>query len=142
MAGQGKHIVVVGGGFLGSELAIALSKRGNDKGGIKVTQVFPESGNMGLVFPKYLMDWASKKIHKLGVVTIPNTQIDNAETKDSSVCLKLTNGSEILADHVVVAIGIDPNVELAKRAGLEIDEKRGGILVNAELEARTGVFVF
>ena len=41
----------------------------------------------------------------------------------------------------MVAIGLDPNVELAKTAGLEVDSKEGGFLVNAELEARRNVWV-
>ena len=43
-----KSIAIVGGGFLGSELACALGRRGRDSA-LRVTQVFPESGNMGKV---------------------------------------------------------------------------------------------
>jgi len=42
---------------------------------------------------------------------------------------------------VVVAVGLEANTELAEAAGLEIDETRGGFLVNAELEAATDVWV-
>jgi len=41
----------------------------------------------------------------------------------------------------VVAVGIEPNVELAKQAGLEIDRHRGGVQVNAELSAGTDIWV-
>ena len=44
-------------------------------------------------------------------------------------------------DHVVVAVGLEPNVDLARDAGLEISESHGGYLVNAELEARSNIFV-
>ncbi len=44
-------------------------------------------------------------------------------------------------DHVVVAVGLEPNVDLATSSGLEIDERNGGFLVNAELEARSNVYV-
>lgn len=49
--------------------------------------------------------------------------------------------SYINADHVVVAVGIEPNTELAKSAGLEIDPNQGGFLVNAELQARHNVWI-
>jgi len=44
-------------------------------------------------------------------------------------------------DHVVVAVGLTANTELAATSGLEVDEQRGGFLVNAELEARSNVWV-
>lgn len=44
-------------------------------------------------------------------------------------------------DHVVSAVGLEPNVELARTSGLEVDEVNGGFLVNAELEARSNIWV-
>lgn len=58
---QGKHIAIVGGGFLGSELAFALANASKKWGG-KVTQVFPEGGNLQKVLPEYLTKWTTKKI--------------------------------------------------------------------------------
>jgi programmed cell death 8 (apoptosis-inducing factor) len=46
-----------------------------------------------------------------------------------------------LADHVVVAVGLEPNVQLAKKSGFEIDQNLGGYLVNAELQARNGIWI-
>lgn len=44
-------------------------------------------------------------------------------------------------DHVVVAVGLEPNTDIAAASGLETDPQRGGFLVNAELEARSNVWV-
>ena len=55
--------------------------------------------------------------------------------------ITLGDNSQIDADHVLLAVGIEPNTQLAKKAGLEVDPVRGGILVNAELEARRNVYV-
>lgn len=44
-------------------------------------------------------------------------------------------------DHVVAAVGLEPNVELAKSAGLEVDSDFGGFRVNAELQARSNIWV-
>ena len=46
----------------------------------------------------------------------------------------------IVADHVVVAVGLDPNVQLASKSGFETDPILGGYVVNAELQARHGVW--
>ena len=53
----------------------------------------------------------------------------------------LDSGEVIEADHVVLALGAEPETDLAERAGLEVSRKDGGIVVNAELEARRDVFV-
>ncbi len=49
--------------------------------------------------------------------------------------------SYLTADHVVVAVGIEPNTDLAKSGGLEVDPDQGGFLVNAELQARHNIWV-
>ena len=48
---------------------------------------------------------------------------------------------QLSVDHLVVAVGLDPSTELAATSGLEVDDQRGGFLVNAELEARSNVWV-
>ncbi|KAG0199638.1 Apoptosis-inducing factor 1, mitochondrial [Mortierella sp. GBA30] len=134
-----KKIAIVGGGFLGSELAVAISHYGKDKN-VKVTQIFPEDGNMGLVFPRYLSKWTTSQVEQEGVLVKPNSRVASSKAVGDQVELTLENGEKIVADHVIVAVGIEANVELAKKAGLELDETRGGVVVNAELQARRNVY--
>ncbi|XP_033095726.1 apoptosis-inducing factor 1, mitochondrial-like [Anneissia japonica] len=136
-----KSIAIIGGGFLGSELACALGKRGKDSG-LKVVQFFPESGNMGRVLPEYLSNWTTNKVTKEGVDVIPDAFLKSAafDQATEQVVLKLSNGQKVSTDHVVVAVGLEPNVDLSKSAGLEIDDVHGGYRVNAELEARSNVW--
>eukprot|EP00842_Homolaphlyctis_polyrhiza_P003206 jgi/Hompol1/3887/HPOL_003383-RA len=133
-----KTVAIVGGGFLGSELSIALAKQAKD--GVKVVQVFPEDGNLSAVFPHYLTKWTTSKLRKAGVDVKPNFEISSVDLNDSKVTLKSRDGSVVEADYVVVAVGVSPNDELARASDLEIDLVRKGIIVNAELEARTNVF--
>ena len=56
-------IAVVGGGFLGSELACALGKRSKSTN-MRVVQTFPEPGNMGRVLPEYLSKWSMNKVQQ------------------------------------------------------------------------------
>jgi programmed cell death 8 (apoptosis-inducing factor) len=140
IARNGKHIVIIGGGFLGSETAIALANRAK-KENLKVTQIFQEEGNMALVFPKYLTHWTMGRIRKEGVDVWNKCQLASIKLKnDDQLTLTMKDGRQVDADHVILAVGIKPNTELAQKSGLEIDEKLGGILVNAELEARSNVF--
>ncbi|XP_035683029.1 apoptosis-inducing factor 1, mitochondrial-like isoform X5 [Branchiostoma floridae] len=133
-------IVVVGGGFLGSELTCALGKRSRDSS-LKVIQMFPEAGNMGKVLPEYLSQWTTAKVRGEGATVKPETFVKRARYSDGKVILKLNTGEEISTDHVVVAVGLEPNTELAKESGLEVDDTYGGFRVNAELEARSDIWV-
>lgn len=139
LAKKDTHIAVVGGGFLGSELAVALAHRAKTEN-LKVTQIFPEDGNMANVFPGYLTKWTTTRVRKLGVDVKEKSVVKSVSTKDGKTILELENGDSLAVDHVVVAIGIEPRVDLARDAGLEIDEKRSGVVVNAELEARRDVY--
>nr|XP_053656833.1 LOW QUALITY PROTEIN: apoptosis-inducing factor 1, mitochondrial-like [Cherax quadricarinatus] len=141
VAQQGKHITIIGGGFLGSELACALGYKLKATSG-SVTQIYPEAGNMGRVLPEYLSKWTTEKVKSEGIEIIPNSFVEEVKSaKDEKVKLKLNTGKEIVTDHVVVAVGLEPNVELAQSSGLEIDDTHGGFRVNAELEARSNLWV-
>nr|APA32591.1 mitochondrial apoptosis-inducing factor 1 [Apostichopus japonicus] len=137
-----KSVAIIGGGFLGSELACALGKRGKEIGA-KVTQFFPEAGNMGRVLPEYLSKWTTNKVESEGVDVITGVVLKSASlnTDSNQVALTLSNGAEVLADHVVVAVGLEPNTALSITSGLEVDDRLGGYRVNAELEARRDVWV-
>ncbi|XP_068702533.1 apoptosis-inducing factor 1, mitochondrial-like isoform X1 [Montipora foliosa] len=135
-----QSVVVVGGGFLGSELACALGHRGK-KTGMNIAQIFPEDGNMGKVLPKYLTEWTTNKVRKEGVNVIPNSTVEHVSYSNDKVHLRLNHGEELVADHVIVAVGLEPNVELSSDAGLEVDPVLGGFHVNSELEAKSNIWV-
>eukprot|EP00041_Stephanoeca_diplocostata_P018106 m.375667 g.375667 ORF g.375667 m.375667 type:complete len:700 (+) comp20922_c0_seq1:190-2289(+) len=136
-----KDIVVVGGGFLGSELAVAMAHHGK-QAGVNVTQVFPEHGNMAKVLPQYLSEWSTARVQDEGVTVVPNTRVTGVTAADANrVTVALSSGETLEADEVVVAVGIAPDTDLARKARLEIDAANGGVVVNAELEARTDVWV-
>merc|ERR1712060_961882 len=53
----------------------------------------------------------------------------------------LQNGEKVKTDHLVVAVGVEPDLQLARSSNLEIDPLHGGFKVNAELEARSNLWV-
>lgn len=142
LTNEAEHIVVIGGGFLGSELAVGLKTRGKNHN-LKVTQVFPENGLMGLVFPKELSDYATEKVRKdVGVEVLPSTTVKKYEQSNGKLKLTLSNGQVLdNVDQVVVSVGIHPDNALASRANLEVDSKNGGIVANTELSAASDVYV-
>ncbi|KAF7664193.1 hypothetical protein LDENG_00185270 [Lucifuga dentata] len=135
-----KSITIVGGGFLGSELACALGRRSADTG-LEVVQMFPERGNMGKVLPEYLSNWTTEKVKKEGVKILSEALMKSVTCKDDKLEILLKDGRLIKTDHIVAAVGLEPNVDLAKSAGLEVDSDFGGYRVNAELQARSNIWV-
>ncbi|XP_010141217.1 PREDICTED: apoptosis-inducing factor 1, mitochondrial-like, partial [Buceros rhinoceros silvestris] len=135
-----KSITIVGGGFLGSELAGALGRRARSRG-LEVIQLFPENGNMGKVLPEYLSNWTTEKVRREGVNVMPNAVVKSVSVSGKRLVIKLKDGRKVMTDLLVAAVGLEPNVELAKSAGLEVDSDFGGFRVNAELQARSNIWV-
>lgn len=139
IADGAKSVAIVGGGFLGSELACALARRGKAQK-MQVTQIFKENGNMGKVLPDYLCKWVTKKVKKQGVDVITNAEVEDVDLDKKQLVLSLSNGKKVKADQVIVAVGVEPNTQLAEASDLEVDKEEGGFVVNAELEARTNLY--
>ncbi|EPY75673.1 apoptosis-inducing factor 1, mitochondrial isoform 1 [Camelus ferus] len=135
-----KSITIIGGGFLGSELACALGRKARASG-TEVIQLFPEKGNMGKILPEYLSNWTMEKVRREGVEVLPNAIVQSVGVSGGKLLIKLKDGRKVETDHIVAAVGLEPNVELAKTGGLEIDSDFGGFRVNAELQARSNIWV-
>jgi NADPH-dependent 2,4-dienoyl-CoA reductase/sulfur reductase-like enzyme len=118
LAGDGVRIAVVGGGFIGSEIAAALATNGCD-----VTMLFPEDGIGARLFPSGLAAFVNDYYREKGVTVLPGELV---ETVDGAT-LTTKNGSTVEADAIVAGLGIEPATDLAESAGLEVDD---GILVD------------
>jgi 3-phenylpropionate/trans-cinnamate dioxygenase ferredoxin reductase subunit len=119
LADRGSRFVVIGGGFIGSEIAAALALNG-----CSVTMVFPEPGIGWRIFPAELSVGLSDHYRNRGVELLPGASVVGIE-RDR---VMLGDGRTLEADAVVAGIGIEPNVELAAEAGLPVEN---GIVVNA-----------
>jgi NADPH-dependent 2,4-dienoyl-CoA reductase/sulfur reductase-like enzyme len=122
----GSRAVVIGGGLIGSEVASSLRR-----GGAEVTIIdpapLPMAGVLGDGVASLLHDLHRRK--GVGVRVGSPTAIESGaiESSRDSVDVVLGDGERIPADFVVVGIGIIPNDELARSAGIEVDN---GILVD------------
>jgi len=126
LADDKEHFVVIGGGFIGSEIAAALTMV--DK---KVTIIFPEDAINGLVFPSGLANYLNDYYREKGVEVITNDTVTDIQKEGERIIVQTENGKTIETDGVVAGIGIQPNVELAEMAGIKVDN---GIVVNERLE--------
>ncbi|XP_013382231.1 apoptosis-inducing factor 1, mitochondrial-like [Lingula anatina] len=137
-----KSVAVIGGGFLGTELACGLGNRGKSSG-CKVVQLLMEEGHFGGLLPEEMSKHCIDLVTSEGVEVRPSCTVTGVQydKKENKVVLQLGNDEKVLVDHVVVAVGIQPNVELAESAELEVDPIRGGFMVNTEMEARSNLYV-
>jgi 3-phenylpropionate/trans-cinnamate dioxygenase ferredoxin reductase component len=119
LADRGSRFVVIGGGFIGSEIAAALAL--NE---CPVTMVFPEPGIAARIFPAELSTRLNDYFRNRGVELMPGASVAGIE-RDR---ITLGDGRTLEADAVVAGIGIEPNVELAAAAGLPVTN---GIVVDA-----------
>ncbi|MCK6539031.1 MAG: NAD(P)/FAD-dependent oxidoreductase [Anaerolineales bacterium] len=126
MADEKKHFVVIGGGFIGSEIAAALTMVGK-----KVTMVFLEDAISALVFPGDLAHFLNDYYREKGVEVISNDSVASVQRDGDRLVVHTGSGRRIETDGVVAGIGIRPNVTLAQEAGLKIEN---GIVVNERLE--------
>lgn len=135
-----KTVTIIGSGFLGSELACSIAKYGKNYG-LHVQQMYHEGGNLAKILPDYLAEHTTEKIKNYGVEVIPNVQVKEVSRDHDKLKLLLTDGKIVITDQVVVCAGCNANTELASVSGLEVDRNLGGFVVNAELEARTDIYV-
>lgn len=127
LADEGKTFVVIGGGFIGSEVAAALAMQGR-----KVTMLFPDEGIGSRLFPadlaRFLVDYYKEK----GVDVRTGEQVLGMTERGSQVFVETKRGAQIPVDAVIAGIGITPNTELAAAAGLAVE---GGIVVDDRLRS-------
>lgn len=136
-----ESVAIIGGGFLGSELACALARRAKiENPKLKVYQIYKEPGNMHKILPEYLSLWTTGKVANEGVEIISNSEVQDVKLEGKGVSLMLNDGKQISANKVILAVGVDPNTDLAETSGLEVEPHCGGYLVNAELEARSNLY--
>eukprot|EP00127_Corallochytrium_limacisporum_P004459 Clim_evm13s164 gene=Clim_evmTU13s164 len=138
---QINSIAVVGGGFLGSELTFAIVQLKQYNPNLKVHQVYPEEGNMGQVFPRYLSKWTKQKVEAQGVQVHASKFVDEVSFANHKLKMTFQDDESIIVDHIVAAVGIDANTDVGKASGLEVDPSSGGLLVNSEFESRRDVWV-
>ena len=132
MAGA-RRAAVVGGGFIGCEVATAFAQSG-----LQTTLIEVTPAPLSLVLDSETSAFMASFLDQQGVTLRTGTAAERFVGEKGRVRLVVTTaGEEIAADLVVIGVGIAPNTELAAAAGLEVDN---GVVVNEYLEATEAIY--
>lgn len=123
---KSQHLVVIGGGLIGLELAASARQLG-----VEVTVLEADSRILRRAIPESIANVIAKRHRDAGVQLICNASLELVRQSPTQIHFTLSNGCQINADLVVVGIGAIPNTALAQQAGLSVDN---GIVVNEHLQ--------
>ena len=125
LAELNERFLVIGGGFIGSEIAAALKMQGK-----KVTMVFTDNSIGENVYPADLSNNLNDFYRKKGLDLFPADAVVGVEKTGSDLTVTTRGGHTFKVDGVVAGLGIRPNIELAKFASLKVEN---GIVVDDHL---------
>lgn len=124
-AKPGSSAVVVGGGYIGSELAAALSL--ND---VAVTLIVPGKQVLQQMFPTIVLDEIERALREHGVTLVTGARVTGGAVHGDSVTVTTEAGESYSGDVVVAGLGVVPNDQVTRQAGLEVGN---GIVVDERL---------
>ncbi len=127
-AAEGKQAVIVGGGYIGIEVAVVLNKIGMH---VTVVEMMP-SILMGTTEPEFI-ETVEEKLNTAGIRLFTEQEVTAFEpVTGGGTQVHLGNGDDLHADLVVLSMGVAPNTETAEQAGLEVS--RLGIWVDEKMQ--------
>ncbi|MBI3739389.1 MAG: FAD-dependent oxidoreductase [Chloroflexi bacterium] len=118
----GQKFLVIGAGFIGTEIAAALKMQGKD-----VTMVFLENSIGENIYPRELSQFVTDFYRKKGVDVVAGEAVSALEKNGTRFTVRTRGGRAFEVDGVVAGLGIRPNVELAKSSGIKVEN---GIVVD------------
>jgi NADPH-dependent 2,4-dienoyl-CoA reductase/sulfur reductase-like enzyme len=127
-----RRAVVVGGGYVGLEMAEALVRRGLEVALVDRTEQ-PMAGTLDLDMGALVAD----ALRSVGVTLYLGEAVDGFDVKDGSVHAVHTANRSLPADIVVLGLGVRPDSALAKQAGVAVGAT-GGIVTDARMETSVG----
>jgi len=110
-----RHVLVVGGGFIATEMAAALRHAGQ-----QVTFLYPHDHPMHRLLPREVGQAVADLYRERGIETVSNQTIVAFEAEGGLLVARTPSGDAVTTQTVVVGAGIEPHVDLAEGAGLEI----------------------
>lgn len=123
---KAKDITIVGGGFVGVELCDELVRH---KKKVRVIEILPHILQIALDEDFCLV--LEKRMRECGIELLTNSKISEIKRKDDKKVVILEDGTEIETDLVIITTGTKPNIDLAKKCGLDVNL---GIKVNNKMQ--------
>jgi 3-phenylpropionate/trans-cinnamate dioxygenase ferredoxin reductase component len=128
-AEAGKRVVMIGGSYIGCEVAASLTKLGSS-----CAIVMQEALTLERGFGGQAGRFFQERLEEHGVQVHGEDELERFEGADGRVSTVVTKaGLRLQADAVVIGAGVTPDTTLARGAGLDLDEERGGILCDSNL---------
>lgn len=127
LVAERESFVVIGGGYIGSEIAAALNMAGR-----QVTMIFPEDGIVARLLPPAMVAQVNEMYENKGVRIHLGQLVSSVERRGEKMVVETDRGLVVEADAVIAGLGIRPNTGLAESAGLKVDN---GIVVDESLKS-------
>ncbi|MFC6464234.1 NAD(P)/FAD-dependent oxidoreductase [Marinilactibacillus sp. GCM10026970] len=125
LSGDHQHVAVVGGSYIGTELAANLALNNT-----KVTLIYPQNTLGDNRFPEEIAKEYELTYVDHGIEMISKTRAEKYTKEGDKLVLHLDNGNTVEADSIVLGLGVAPVLDLAKDAGLDVDD---GVIVDEYL---------
>ena len=126
-SGKNQHVVIIGGGYVGTELASSLTQNNT-----KVTMIFPEKALGTGKFPENIRAEYEATFKNNGVEILSGQSVESYRRQGDHLTVVTEDGAEITADSIIIGLGVTPRIELAQNSGLELAD--GGVRVNEHLQ--------
>jgi 3-phenylpropionate/trans-cinnamate dioxygenase ferredoxin reductase component len=124
-AEKAEHVVLIGGSYIGTEVAASLTAKG-----VKCTIVMMEDVALSRTFGEDAGRWFQEKLESHGVTVHGGEELEAFEGDGRLKAVLTKSGRAIECDTAVVGAGVRPDAMLAQRAGLEVDD---GIVCDSKL---------
>jgi 3-phenylpropionate/trans-cinnamate dioxygenase ferredoxin reductase component len=121
------EVLVIGGSFIGAEMACALAVQP----GIKVSMVFPGVSPLAQILPHPLTQVVNDLYQERGVQLYPEDRVVELAPGARGLRVRTGQGYDIQADWALAGVGLVPATRIAETAGLQVD---GGLKVNSKLQ--------
>ena len=129
-----KNVVVIGGGFIGVEMAEQIARMGENEGSAKqvtVVEMLPHC--LLLACEEEFCLEIEEELKNIGIEVKTNSQAEEITGSDNADGVRLASGEILPADVVIIGIGAQANIDLAQKCGINAD-KRNGIKVDTFMQ--------
>src|SRR3954465_4254190 len=130
---RAERVVLIGGSYIACEVAASLKSKGTD-----CALVMMEDVALSRTFGEEVGRWFHELLESKGIEIHGGETLAAFEGDDHASAVVTESGKKIEGDMVVVGAGVRPDVMLAERAGLEIDDDNGGIRCDETLQPPGG----